>query len=308
MTDEYDNGSGEKPGESDEESQGPRAGQRLAEARRARDISIAEVAKELHLDEPKVQALEENQFQVLGAPVFAKGHLRKYAELVGVNVDDVLTDYYKLNRATGAPPVVGPVRKPQRDIRIGPWVVSLLVIGAAAAVVYWYITRPTAPEVVRTPGVLEPYADSAGAGRENPTESMDSGSPGAPEAADEEIDSGQTDEVQAADTTAEPAVETPVPDVASRPSAAVPADASGQVRLTMSFSGDCWTEVTDADGKRLFFGLGQAGQTVTRTGTPPLHALFGDRNNVSVTVNGSEFLLTSGGLRGNTARVTIDNP
>ena len=91
-----------------DESNGPLAGQRLAIARRENDISIAEISKELHLDEPKVQALEENLFDQLGAPVFAKGHLRKYAELVGVPTDDILADYYKLNRSTGAPPVVGP--------------------------------------------------------------------------------------------------------------------------------------------------------------------------------------------------------
>ena len=68
----------------DNESNGPLAGQRLAIARRENDISIADISKELHLDEPKVQALEENLFDQLGAPVFAKGHLRKYAELVGV--------------------------------------------------------------------------------------------------------------------------------------------------------------------------------------------------------------------------------
>ena len=54
-----------------------------------------------------MQALEENRFDVLGAPVFAKGHLRKYADLVGVPIEDVLADYYSLNRAVGAPPVVG---------------------------------------------------------------------------------------------------------------------------------------------------------------------------------------------------------
>ena len=44
---------------------------------------------------------------MLGAPVFAKGHLRKYAEMVGVDVDDIMTDYYQMNRSTGTPPVVG---------------------------------------------------------------------------------------------------------------------------------------------------------------------------------------------------------
>ena len=88
------------------ESQGPRGGERLAEARREREISVLEVAKELHLDEAKVRALERNEFEVLGAPVFAKGHLRKYAQLVGVDVEDVFTDYYQMTRSEGIPPVV----------------------------------------------------------------------------------------------------------------------------------------------------------------------------------------------------------
>lgn len=304
MSEDRDNPAAGKR-DDDEESAGPRAGQRLAEARRARDISLAEVAKELHLDEPKVQALEENQFDVLGAPVFAKGHLRKYAELVGVSIDDVLTDYYKLNRAAGAPPVVGPVRKPQRDIRIGPWIVGLIAAGAIAAAAYWFMTRPTASEVVRTPGLLEPYTETLEKADDQQPESQQLPAPSISDT--EPVDGDAT-----ADTPAPMPEPSPTSaastEVAQSTSAAQPAGAEGQVTLVMSFSGECWTEVTDADGQRLFFGLGEAGRTITRTGTPPLQALFGNRNNVSVTVNGSEFPITSGGRRGNTARVTIDNP
>ena len=69
--------------EPDTDEEGPLGGERLRAARRANDISLRDIAKELHLDEGKVRALEQNDFDVLGAPVFAKGHLRKYAELVG---------------------------------------------------------------------------------------------------------------------------------------------------------------------------------------------------------------------------------
>ncbi len=96
----------------------PVAGERLRVARREHNISVQDIAKELHLDEPKVRALEKNQFDVLGAPVFAKGHLRKYADLVGVSVDDVMTDYYQMNRSVGAPPVVGTPRPQQREIAL----------------------------------------------------------------------------------------------------------------------------------------------------------------------------------------------
>jgi cytoskeleton protein RodZ len=110
------------------EVSGPLGGERLAAARRAHEISATDIAKELHLDELKIRALEKNDFAMLGAPVFAKGHLRKYAELVGVPADDVLADYYELNRSAGAPPVVGPVRKFRRDISLGPWITGGIIV------------------------------------------------------------------------------------------------------------------------------------------------------------------------------------
>lgn len=275
---------------------GPLAGQRLAIARRENDISIAEIAKELHLDEPKVQALEENLFDELGAPVFAKGHLRKYAELVGVPTDDVLADYYKLNRSAGAPPVVGPKKlKPPVDISLGPWIAGAVVIALLAATVYWWLNREPSPEILDTPGTLEPFA----------SERADQADDSAAESTSEDAPLGDTRPAE----TAEPAVTAesnaevaPIAD--QRPPAAA---GEGQLQISMTFSGDCWTEVTDANGERLFFGLGQAGQTVTRNGTPPLRALFGNADNVSVTVNGVDFPVAGRAGRGNTARVTIDD-
>ena len=277
-----------------DEASGPLAGQRLANARRENDLSISDIAKELHLDEPKVQALEENLFDVLGAPVFAKGHLRKYAELVGVPIDDILADYYKLNRSAGAPPVVGPKRpKPPADISPGPWIAAIVTIVIVAGAVYWWMNREPSPEVTATPGVLEPFASD----REAATDDSIAEPPAVDDAAGDANESEQTPDV--AETT---------PDVLQAVDQGPVAEAGAdQLQISMNYSGDCWTEVTDANGERLFFGLGQAGQTVTRNGTPPFQALFGDATNVTVTINGENFPLTGGSRRGNTARVTIND-
>ncbi|HKL62160.1 MAG TPA: helix-turn-helix domain-containing protein, partial [Woeseiaceae bacterium] len=63
---------------------GPRAGARLKEARQARNISLEEIARELHLDVETLRDLEANRFEAFSAPVFSKGYLRRYAGLVGV--------------------------------------------------------------------------------------------------------------------------------------------------------------------------------------------------------------------------------
>ena len=280
--------------EMDDDAAGPLAGQRLANARRENDISISEIAKELHLDEAKVQALEENLFDVLGAPVFAKGHLRKYAELVGVPTDDILADYYKLNRSAGAPPVVGPKRpKPPADISLGPWIAGMIAVILVAGAGYWWLNREPSPEISESTGVLEPFAS------DRTPENAAAAEPAPLDVPVGDRDPGETE--------SPPATAEKTPDI--EPAAdrePVAAAAEDQLQIAMTYSGDCWTEVTDANGDRLFFGLGQAGQTVTRNGTPPLRALFGDANNVSVTVNGVDFPISGRAGRGNTAKVTID--
>jgi cytoskeleton protein RodZ len=81
-----------------------------------------------------------------------------------------------------------------------------------------------------------------------------------------------------------------------------------ETQLSLRFSGDCWTEVTDGNGSRLFFGLGTAGRNVTVSGVPPIRVLLGDNDNVSLQVNGADYDVAPSELRGNTARLSIGGP
>jgi cytoskeleton protein RodZ len=76
--------------------------------------------------------------------------------------------------------------------------------------------------------------------------------------------------------------------------------------LSISFSGDCWTEVSDVSGKRLYFDLGSEGRSATITGAAPLRALFGDSNNVRLAVNGQDYPITDSMRSGRTARMSIN--
>ena len=57
------------------------------------DLSIEEVADRLRLNEALVLAMEEDRFGLLGAPVFARGHLRNYAALVGAAEAEVMAAF-----------------------------------------------------------------------------------------------------------------------------------------------------------------------------------------------------------------------
>lgn len=275
---------------------GPLAGERLAEARRKQQITVIEVAKELHLDERKVRALEQNEFEILGAPVFAKGHLRKYAQLVGVEINDVLADYYALTRSAAMPPVVGKVRKPARELTPGPWL-AVLIAAIVIASLYWFF-------IARDDGGAEPPVSISD---ERPVEPDDIVS----------SDSADVESQPLAETSSLPAdiaVDLPVEEAPQTGEAApdVPAApaglADGEVRLTMQFSGDCWTEITDSSGRKLFFDLGSDGRVANVTGRAPLAVLFGNADNVSIRVNGEAYPIDARDRRGRTARLTIRVP
>ena len=296
----------------EERDDGPVGGERLRVARRANDISVRDVAKELHLDEYKVRALEKNEFDVLGAPVFAKGHLRKYAELVGVSIDDVMTDYYQMNRATGAPPVVGSRPKPPRDINLLPWIVAaVIVVLVAGAAWWWFGLRSPAPVPAAdpaNPATLAPFSESPAADEpvdtpaaqaepvlQDPVPASPADATPAIEQADQADQAEQVDQAEQA-----PAEEGSADAAGYEPTPGAP-----QVSVALSFSGDCWTEVSDGAGRRLFYDLGSEGRIVSLSGDAPLRLILGDADNVSITVEGEPWPIPPSARRGQLARLSI---
>ncbi len=262
------------------EPQGPRGGERLAEARREQQISVLDIAKELHLDEAKVRGLERNEFDELGAPVFAKGHLRKYAEIVGIDPDDVLEDYYKMTRQDALPPVVVARRRMRQEVSPGPWIAVIIVILVAAASYWWFAIYSSEQPAPAT----SPPADPAPLG--------------------EELSQSSVAEPEQSVTQQAPEPAITRPDTASR---AQPV-ADGETALSLAFSGDCWTEISDATGRRLMFTMGRAGDTVDLAGVAPFAVLFGNVDNVSVSVDGNDYPLSSSNPGSRMARLTIMTP
>ena len=274
------------------EAEGPRGGERLAAARREQQISVLEIAKELHLDEAKVRALERNEFAVLGAPVFAKGHLRKYAHLVNVSEEDVFADYYEMTHTAGLPPVVALRPKPRQELSPGPWIAVIVAIILTISL-YWWFSGPETP----AEQAAEPTAEQE---QPTPREATDAEPPTSDGETDD--DAQPVDEAVAVEPEPElePRVSQPVIEETESPDIL-----DGQGRVLLTYTGDCWTEVTDATGRRLFFDLGKDGRTVELSGAEPLNVLFGNPGNVSVLVNGDDFALPAGARPELPRRLTI---
>lgn len=255
-------------------------GELLRVERERRGLSIQQAADELHLDARLVSAIESNNFLALGAPVYAKGHLRKYASVLGLSPDVVIAHYLTLTDDVPAVPTVMPLTaSPPRErisLRVPAWIVAILIIGAVA----WWLTawlldrrgssEPAAASgnvampVTAMPVTVEPAPDASASG---PAPLEQSALP----------PSTQPEAAQPETTRLE----------ATRPEAAKPATSAAADALTMQlqFAAASWAEIYDASDKRLMFDIGRPGQTRSVSGRPPLTVNLGLASAVNMTVN-----------------------
>jgi cytoskeleton protein RodZ len=118
-------------------------GARLRSARESRGLTTLQAAEKLHVDPRILEALEAENFGALGAAVYVRGHLRRYADLVGEQPGELQGLY---SAATPAPDLrrVPHPAPPARSSRLLALALLVLVGVAVAGVVWWLLTLPSA--------------------------------------------------------------------------------------------------------------------------------------------------------------------
>lgn len=112
----------------------------LRRQREARQISLREVADRTKISLRYLEAMEEDRFDVLPAPVFAKGFLREYARYVGLSPDEVVNHYLAVQQPQEGEDLeetmIGKVvkaAKAERKARTRSWGYAVFVVLAALA-------------------------------------------------------------------------------------------------------------------------------------------------------------------------------
>jgi cytoskeleton protein RodZ len=139
-------------------------GTRLRAAREARGLTILQAAEKLHVDARILEALEAEDFASLGAAVYARGHLRRYAELVGEQPAELQALFPATAAASGPDLTRMPYRAPDpRSSRLMTLALLALLVVAIAGVLWWVLTLPAAkPRPVSATSALgEPGEASA---------------------------------------------------------------------------------------------------------------------------------------------------
>lgn len=270
----------------------PSIGRRLAEAREAQHLSIADVANRLKLSVSQVEALERDAYDRLPGPVFVRGFARNYARLLRLDPDDIVQ---AVDAHLPKPPVPQPagsdanIPMPERSGGRWPWLAGIaaaVFLGAALIDVLWEEASKPAPvaepaPTVAAPAVTEPVA--------------------APVAVSELPASAPIAEPAAVAPVAAP-VTTPAPTPA--PAVVAPA-APGSRVLNVAFEQACWIQVKDAGGKVLLEGLFPAGSSRQVAAPPPLNVVLGNAPGVRLTY-GDRVVDLGAQTRDSVARITLE--
>ncbi|MFL2545942.1 MAG: helix-turn-helix domain-containing protein [Candidatus Rariloculaceae bacterium] len=254
-------------------------GEVLRIAREALDQTVEQVAGELRIEAPYLVALENDNFDEFSAPVFAKGYLKQYALRLGLDDDELLTLYYRQVGTQQVPKLRVQTLETGEDQQQARWLIAGSALALViAAVVIWQLSTPEEGLPVVTT-VADPIEDDPVAPLPEPEPPMPVVTP-APEL--------EPVEEAVAETIEEPA------------EAVIP-----ELRVEIVFREDCWTEVIDVRGERLFYGLGGAGARSRFSATPPLSFFLGNASGVDLSVDDTPYEIPAENLQGNLARFVI---
>ncbi|TWS00027.1 RodZ domain-containing protein [Pseudomonas saxonica] len=300
-------------------------GETLRQARENNGWTLAEVAMKLNLTASSLSNLEAGAFDKLPGHTFARGYIRAYAKLLGMDQTALVHEFdlYTGTDANGSNVhslgrIEEPVRISHTILRIVSLLLLIAVIGGGF--IWWQDQTSMrakdliglAPEHVEVEGadgttqihpldepedqaVVEAKVEAESAAEAQTATQPDQSSQLALPLASEPAAtaSAPAPAAPAASTTA--VLPAPAAPVAPTPAATPVAPAvapvesapvAGAGKVAVQYSADCWTQVTDATGKVLFGGLKRKGDNLEVSGKPPLSLRLGFARGAQVTYNG----------------------
>ncbi|QHD08920.1 RodZ domain-containing protein [Pseudomonas sp. R76] len=294
-------------------------GETLRQARESNGWSLAEVALKLNLTTTSLGNLEAGAFDKLPGHTFARGYIRAYAKLLGIDQTVLVQEFDQFtgtdsqgSNVHGLGRIEEPVRVSHTILRIVSLLLLIAVIGGGF--VWWqdqasqrskdltsnameHVEVESADGTTQIHPLDEPEDQAVVEGQAAPETPTTAEQP-APEAA---TAPAATAAVPAPATPAAPAAQAHTPATAAQAPATAapvapaapavsppttPALIAGDGHIQITFIADCWTQVTDGNGKVLFSGLKRKGDTLDQGGKPPLTLRLGFARGAQVVYNG----------------------
>ncbi|MFF0436443.1 RodZ domain-containing protein [Streptomyces sp. NPDC004327] len=235
-------------------------GRALQHARVAAGLTVEEVSASTRVRVPIVHAIEEDDFSRCGGDVYARGHVRTLARAVGLDPAPLIEQYDAEHGGRPSPTPAAPLFEAER-IRPEPRRPNWTAAMVAAIVAVVGFVGFTMFNGTDGPG-------TGGAVAEGPAPATKPATAPAP----------------AKTKPARPADPKPVPSESAI--AAVPAD---KVTVKLTANGDkSWISAKAHDGKLLFDGLLQAGESKTFQDDERIDLILGNAGPIELYVNGKK--------------------
>jgi len=267
-------------------------GQKLRTEREKRGMSAQKMADDMHLDAWVIDALEAGEYERIGPSVYAQGHLRKYASILGVSAGQAIPA--PPTKPSGPPPPTPIIRLDPPGgggsiwPTVGGFAVVALVAGGIAWWRPWHSTR-AAQAAARAPlAASVPAPQSASAGETADAAATDAAAnpSEASEASATANASGTADTSATTSTRAAAGSGEGAPVAAATPAGPVELTPGvGRAQLRLSFSADSRVAVYDYTGRPVFTGNGRANSVKTLSGMAPFRVYLGFASGVQLQVN-----------------------
>ncbi|ALB67733.1 cytoskeleton protein RodZ [Cronobacter dublinensis] len=314
-------------------------GERLRLAREQLGLSQQVVAERLCLKVSTVRDIEEDNAPADLASTFLRGYIRSYARLVHVPEEELLPMLAKqapVRTAQVAPMqtyALGKSRK-KRDgwLMSFTWLVLFVVVGLTGA--WWWQNHKAQQEEISTMADQSSaeLSQNAASSPQSVPLNTDTPADASQEQATPPADLPSGDAQATAANTPQP-TPMPSPTTASQQPVVVPpsqastdtaaqqqnaaqsqlpvgqastASAANGNALVMNFTADCWLEVTDATGKKLFSGLQRKDTNLNLTGEAPYRLKIGAPSAVQIQYQGKPVDLSRFIRTNQVARLTLN--
>jgi cytoskeleton protein RodZ len=287
-------------------------GEILRQTRESRGWSLPDVALKMNLTVSSLSYIEAGQFDKLPGHTFARGYVRAYAKTLDLDQAALVSQfdqYTGTDSAGSAVHALGrieePVRLSHNILRIVSLVLLVVLVGGGffwwqdqaaqrgkdSAVSLEHVEVESADGTTQIHPLDEPE-DQAVADAQTPASAPLALNPSPATEAPAQVPAAPASvPVPAASATA-PAhgnntvAATPAPSApAVAPVQEAPMAGGGQLKI--AFVADCWTQVTDGNGKVLYSGLKRKGDNLDLSGKPPLSLRLGVARAAQVSYNGA---------------------
>jgi cytoskeleton protein RodZ len=116
-------------------------GSSLREARIRQGLELAQAERDTKIRSRYLAALEDDDFEALPGPAYARGFLRTYADYLGLEGQRFVDEYYSRFAPSDDASAVAPVRIERAGLGIGRWFAAAAVVAAAlVALIAWQLT------------------------------------------------------------------------------------------------------------------------------------------------------------------------